>query len=1276
MKLHKLIMVWVGIILTFSVSATDLKDARIYINPGHGGWTANDRPMATINYAQMDIRGFFETNTNLIKGLALRDELVKAGAGFIKMSRTQNGFVSAGDKNATENDKVETSTQIVTLSVICEDVEANNMDYFISIHSNAATEGSMTNYPLVLYRGTDGASGNGLVNAKEMAYDAWKYIVKNEVTYHSAYTAETANNSRGDISFYGSSSTSGLGYTGYLGVLKHGCDGFLSEGCFHTYQPERQRLLNEDYCRQEGVRYSRAIRAWFNDNSETKGCIMGTVKDISKPLEHPLYTYKVNSVDAYYPLNDVKVVLEDANGNKIGEYLTDKEYNGIFVFTELTPGTYKLVFDIEGYWKETEEIEVVANETSFINKRLTDTSKEEPSDEPVIEEVDYYPHPVQDGDIAAARSYHFTKEGELQTVEVLKDLTVRRAILRDGKYYVLAVNGDKMPRLLVLDPVTGELLKEMSTEGIKTEGFNGKAYPYILSDITFTTDGVLLGTNSTVIGKEGNSYQTGDFYMYKWQATENKALEEATPEVLLTLPTNTSASLLAAGNNNSNFMANSIAVNGTLDNFKFYFDSHAGNGWSTTYGIRYLCWQVKDGQVIGTQYNDTEYTEKELGADVQMTLSPLGIDRLIVDGNSIAPREFRISWDSNDGVEVANFAGDIPVESTGANYFRYANKIYMSVPVCEKKDEKYSYKSYLYDVTDGLDKAVNVGETEAVITNDAITYMASVGVVDNADIVQHLLVGLQAVSYTTKGVEQDASPARIFAYNLKSVRTNDGYDISFDLNEKAEAIDLILIDVASGAVVKTISLGAFDKVSNKVSLAFADIPDVECTWELRATAGNVTRFVKLSDDSKNYHYFAPKGVSIDKSPESPYFGRVYVTNTAAGEASGRTTATGVYVMGPDALDITGQGDKAYAGDVQWTGVVGEGPRKVAVAADGRVFLCDASSSNAGVYLMNPETFTISPVFKGATNEAGSLSIGGVYVGGQMTAIGVRGTGEATQLYTVDKTTSGASWKKFINVYNIGEADVWTTAPSYSKAASSYIGNDNSSIVPVSTGYWAGQYRGAGGNSTANPCMFYFSDELNDAVFNTAEPNIVETSSQNGALAVNEKEGIVALSNNGGVSIFQYKMNKDGIPAVSEKFRNMLGSVADATYDDFEFDYAGNLYAVSTSGKIVSVWAMPTDNNSCVTPAKKTMTLKKKDDVGVQETEVGITRIYPNPVDDVATIESSEVIDMITVYNASGTMVDKQMNVNANTTAIDFSRFAKGLYFVKLNNQKAIKVIKK
>ena len=220
MKLNKLLSICLGITLAFSVSANDLSEARIYINPGHGGWGPNDRPMATINYAQMDTLGFFETNTNLIKGMALREELVKAGAGYVRMSRTVNGVVSADDEHKTENDKyIETqpgesgTQQLVTLSVICQDVEANNMDYFISIHSNAATEGSSTNYPLILYRGTDSESGNGLTNARDMARAAWPYVNKNEVTYKSYYTGENDNNSRGDISFYGSSSSNSMGYS-------------------------------------------------------------------------------------------------------------------------------------------------------------------------------------------------------------------------------------------------------------------------------------------------------------------------------------------------------------------------------------------------------------------------------------------------------------------------------------------------------------------------------------------------------------------------------------------------------------------------------------------------------------------------------------------------------------------------------------------------------------------------------------------------------------------------------------------------------------------------------------------------------------------------------------------------------------------------------------------------------------------------------------------------------------------------------------------------------
>ena len=59
------------------------------------------------------------------------------------------------------------------------------------------------------------------------------------------------------------------------------------------------------------MRYARAIRAWFNDDSETTGCIMGTVKDKYNTLEHDLYKYKINSIDSYAPLNNVTVILQN-----------------------------------------------------------------------------------------------------------------------------------------------------------------------------------------------------------------------------------------------------------------------------------------------------------------------------------------------------------------------------------------------------------------------------------------------------------------------------------------------------------------------------------------------------------------------------------------------------------------------------------------------------------------------------------------------------------------------------------------------------------------------------------------------------------------------------------------------------------------------------------------------------------------------------------------------------------------------------------------------------
>ena len=347
-------------------------DRRVYINPGHGSWCANCRPMATIPYPNLsstgmpDTLGFYESNTNLWKGLYLRDKLQEAGGYTVFMSRTANG--PAGS-TSTDNNKYNRS-----LSEICEEVEANNIDYFISIHSNAATEGTNTNYPIILYRGTD--SSEKVTGSKARANASWdrlKEINTSGFEYYTSYT--NSRNVRGDISFYHSSSS-----YGYLGALKHSAPGFLSEGYFHTYQPARHRALNPDWCCQEGLRYFRGIVDYFGTTKDDKGYIMGAVRTKEKSINHSLYTYNSKTNDKYAPIHGAKIVLRNASGDVIKTdcyhyvkrmlknqdyYTTDNNYNGIFVFENLTPGKYTLTVHAKGYKDYTQTVTVTANTTTY-----------------------------------------------------------------------------------------------------------------------------------------------------------------------------------------------------------------------------------------------------------------------------------------------------------------------------------------------------------------------------------------------------------------------------------------------------------------------------------------------------------------------------------------------------------------------------------------------------------------------------------------------------------------------------------------------------------------------------------------------------------------------------------------------------------------------------------------------------------------------------------------------------------------------------------------------
>ena len=94
-----LLIIFAALSALITANAQDASSIRIYLNPGHGSWGPDDRPLPTIPYpatietGRPDTCGFYESNTNLWKTLAIGDRLIANGfkKSNIVHSRTQNG---------------------------------------------------------------------------------------------------------------------------------------------------------------------------------------------------------------------------------------------------------------------------------------------------------------------------------------------------------------------------------------------------------------------------------------------------------------------------------------------------------------------------------------------------------------------------------------------------------------------------------------------------------------------------------------------------------------------------------------------------------------------------------------------------------------------------------------------------------------------------------------------------------------------------------------------------------------------------------------------------------------------------------------------------------------------------------------------------------------------------------------------------------------------------------------------------------------------------------
>ncbi|HPD58719.1 MAG TPA: N-acetylmuramoyl-L-alanine amidase [Paludibacteraceae bacterium] len=328
-------------IFAVSSPSQNLSGIKICVNPGHGGYDSDDRNVVIAPFTSGDPNGFWESKSNLDKGLMLKSMLENAGATVI-ITRTTN-----------------TTADDLPLSQIVAMANSANADYMLSIHSNAGN--GIANYVLQLYAGLDPNDTYTYPTptpfsdeSRAISTIVAQNLYSNQITNWSATYAV-----RGDKTF----ARTAMGWSDGYGVLRGlAVPGAISEGSMHDYIPETYRLMNMEYKWLEAWHFFKSFCQYYQAGNIPTGNIAGSVRDSRNIIQESYYKLK-DTRDELLPLNGATLTLLETNET----YTTDQLHNGVYMFKNLAPGVYHVKAEANGYHAQIFETTVTANNTTYLN---------------------------------------------------------------------------------------------------------------------------------------------------------------------------------------------------------------------------------------------------------------------------------------------------------------------------------------------------------------------------------------------------------------------------------------------------------------------------------------------------------------------------------------------------------------------------------------------------------------------------------------------------------------------------------------------------------------------------------------------------------------------------------------------------------------------------------------------------------------------------------------------------------------------------------------------
>ncbi|MCX6885618.1 MAG: hypothetical protein NTX27_11300 [Verrucomicrobia bacterium] len=188
-----------------------------------------------------------------------------------------------------------------------------------------------------------------------------------------------------------------------------------------------------------------------------------------------------------------------------------------------------------------------------------------------------------------------------------------------------------------------------------------------------------------------------------------------------------------------------------------------------------------------------------------------------------------------------------------------------------------------------------------------------------------------------------------FATPYASSLTNNGGTVSFRLNEAADNVRIIWNGGAN-----TNTLGPRSR-----GLTVTNIAGLTGVFFVQTS--------KIGDgvfttNSAPVTFNSPRGIAVNANPATPYFGRVYVANSAAA-----AKGDGIYALNADLTDVFGTN---RTGGINFALGGSSAPYRISVGFDdSQLYICDWSDLAGNLWVTDPDVTTNASVFKPLTGSA-------------------------------------------------------------------------------------------------------------------------------------------------------------------------------------------------------------------------------------------------------------------------------------------------------------------